>query len=368
MPIVDSAVEHGLAPLLDEAVRDDDVDGDHDALVQLAMHSLESAADTNAAIEALGTLLDVSGSLGIEIAVFKGLAIGARWHPRPELRPAVDIDVFFDPDQRDRLGDLVAAFDPDPGSRESVDHMAEEGRIFEYSFFVDGVAVDLHVDPMNLVVATKQQHLMWQHTDVLPISGGRVIRVLDLELSIIQALLHLVRDDFADLLHVFDVSLMIDNDPDWEFIETFAATEGWTDLIRFSLGVVCDTFGRPSPLPRPLTPTNRSLIAVFWPGRIRLRGTERFFQGAQRQSMASLLITGRRLDVARALTRRIFPPRHVIDDRFGGHGGPYPLALYRWRRAQRAEIKQLQRGTKSADESGHPGRTPAATGTSHEAI
>ncbi len=345
MPAVESADEHGLSPFVDLMVQEQGPDADYDALVHLAMRSLESAADTNTSITALGTFLDVSDSLGIEIAVFKGLAIGARWYPSPELRPAVDIDVFVDPDQHDRLGDLVEAFSSDPSSREAVDAMVAEGRVFEYSFFVDGVLVDLHVDPMNLVVATRQQHLMWQRTELLPISDGRSVRVLDLELSIIQALLHLMRDDFADLLHLVDVSLMIDNDPDWGFIETFAETEGWTDLIRFSLGVVCDTFDRPSPLPTSLTPINRILVSLFWPDRIRLRGAERFFQGPQRQSMASLLITGRRLDVTRALAHRIFPPRSVIDDRSETSNFPYPLALYRWRRGQRAEIKRAQAGT-----------------------
>ncbi len=354
MPIVDSAVEHGIAPLLDEAVRTGAVDGDHDALVYLTMRSLETIADTNTAIRALGTLSEAADSLGIEIAIFKGLAIGARWYPTPELRPAVDIDVFVNPAQSDRLGDLVAAFTPSPDARGIVDTMVAEGRVFEYSLLVDDVAVDLHLDPMNLVVPTRQQHVMWQRTEMIPIADGRVVRTLDLELSLIQALLHLLRDDFADLLHIYDIGLMIDADPDWDFIETFAAAEGWTDLVRFSVGVVCDALGRPSPLPRNLTAANRALTAALWPERIRVRGAERFFAGPQRQSMASLLITGRRLDVAHALTRRVVPPRSVIDDRYGTCDCPYPVALYRWRHTQHAEIKQMN--------------TTATTGARHETV
>ena len=114
MPIVNSATEHGLAPLLDDAVRDQGIDGDHEALVNLSMRSLASAGSTQAAIKALDRLVRVSDSLGIEIALFKGLAIGTRWYPRPELRPSVDIDVFVNPDHAHRLGELVEALDPDP--------------------------------------------------------------------------------------------------------------------------------------------------------------------------------------------------------------------------------------------------------------
>ncbi len=45
----------------------------------------------------LDQLIDAAESLGIEIAIFKGLAIGSQWYPRPDLRPAVDIDIFIDP-------------------------------------------------------------------------------------------------------------------------------------------------------------------------------------------------------------------------------------------------------------------------------
>ena len=44
MPIVDSAIEHGMAPLLDNAIETAKLPGDHDALIRLAMRRLDSAA------------------------------------------------------------------------------------------------------------------------------------------------------------------------------------------------------------------------------------------------------------------------------------------------------------------------------------
>ena len=348
MPIVDSAAEHGVAPLLDEAVRREGRDGDHEALVALAMRSLETEAATQATGDALLQLAGVAASLSIDVAVFKGLAIGSRWYPRPELRPAADVDVFVNPAQSGRLGELLDALAPDSAPRDAVEAMLTEGRVFEHPVNFAGVAVDVHVDPMNLVVATRQKRLVWQRTVPLDLGQGLTVRTLDLEISIIQALLHLARDDFADLLHICDISRMLEAGPDWTFVESFAATEGWRDLVRFSLGAVCDILGRPSPLPTTLEPANSAFARLFWPERIRLRGADRVFQGAQRQSVASLLITGRRLEVAGALIRRMLPPRSVIDDRHAGASGPYPVALLHWRLAQRAEIKHRRTAAREA--------------------
>ncbi len=349
-PLVDSAIEHGVAPLVDDAVRRLDLDVEHDALVLLAMHSLDSAAATAAARTALGSLLDIADSLGIELAVFKGIAIGSRWYSRPELRPAVDIDVFTAPDQSARLGEFAAAVSSKPKSRAVVDAMVAEGRVFEYPLFIDGVTVDLHLDPMNLVVPIRQRAVVWERTECIDIGEGRRVRGLDLELSIIQALLHLLRDGFADLLHVYDLSLMLDDDPDWGFIQQFADTEGLTDAIRFSVGVVCDILDRPPPIPTDLSPYSQAVTAIVWPRRSRLGGFDGAFDGPHRQSLASLLISGRRLAVASALARRVFPPRVVIDDRSPGCDCPYPIALLRWRLAQRTEIKRRRTPARRAAE------------------
>lgn len=337
MPIAVSAIEHGLAPLFDEATQTGNVPGDHDALIQLAVHRLDSAASADAAAEALTELLDAAAVFNIEIGLLKGLAIGARWYATPDLRPAVDIDVFVNPDQTDRLGPFVELLTGRPESRRAVDAMVAEGRVFEYSMRVHGVAVDLHIDPMNLVILTRQRRLVWQRCESLPLPEGPSIKVLDLELSIVQALLHVFRDNFADLLHLCDVNLMIDSRPDWGFIADYAEAEGLTDIVRFSLGFVCDVFDRPSPMPRSISTVNRALIALIWPARIRLEGDDSVARSYRRQSLASLLVEGRRLDVVRALVRRLFPPRIVIDDRFEGCECPYPIALLRWRLAQRAQ-------------------------------
>lgn len=368
MPIVSSAIEHGMAPLLDETVRNDDLDGDHDSLVQLAMHSLESAADTNAAMGALDSLLDVSDSLGIEIAVFKGLAIGARWYPRAELRPAGDVDIVVAPGQRDRVDDLVRVFDHELG--DTIAEVVDESRVFDHAVVVDAVAVDVHTDPVKLTLVPRQQDLAWQHTEAIRLPNGRSVRAFDLELSIIHTLINLLRDNVADLLHVYDISLMMDQDPDWDFIADFIAAEGWTDLIRFSLGVACDVLHRPSPLPRDMSTANRSLTKVFWPRQILLKGSDSVVQSLRRQALVSLLVSGRRRELSTPALQRLLPPRRLIDHQSGDSDGSYLSALYRWRREQRAAINRVRPVTTG------PGATdgtasiqrPTTTGEPHETL
>lgn len=337
-----SAIEHGLAPLVDDAVRTERLSAEREALVQLAMSSMDSTVATSAAWKALDTLLATADSVGVEIGVFKGLASGTRWYPRPDLRPAVDVDVFISPDQSDRMGEFVEAVTGRSSSRAAVEAMVSEGRVFEYTMLVDGVTVDLHIDPMNLVVLTRRRHDLWDRLDKIETVTGRSIGAMDLELSIVQALLHLFRDNFADLLHIYDVGLMLDEEPDFGFIASYTDAEGITDPIRFSVAVVSDVLGRPSPLPRRISRSNSWLIRAIWPKRIRLNGNESISRSYRRQSLASLLVSGRRREVTDALARRAFPPRTVIDDRFEGCDCPYPIALLRWRLAQRRENRSRQ--------------------------
>ncbi len=342
MPLVDSAIEHGVAPLLDEAVRQNDVEGDHEALVRLAMWSMESAASTLAAEDALAVLLDACKTLDIEPAIFKGASIGRRWYPRPDLRPADDIDVFVGPSQTDRLVDLVTEFDDADGIDQAIEAMIAEQRIFEYTIYIGETSIDIHRDPWNLLLTPQQQDLIWQRTVQLALPDGRTVRTLDLEMSVVMALVHLLRDTFADLMHFYDIDLMINANPDWDFIAAFAEEEGWTDLVRFSLGLVCDVLDRPSPLPRDIGLVSRIITGILWPRRLLLRGTGSVVKSHRRQFFSSLLVSGRRRDVADALIRRIFPPRAMIDYRFPDFDGPYLLALLRWRQSQHREYRTFR--------------------------
>ena len=341
LDLVDSSIEHGMAPILDDLVTSRGIEGGQDALMRLAAWSMESVAHTKAATDALLTLIDRCKELDIEPAIFKGQAVGLRWYDRPELRPSYDIDMFVSPDQRYRLVDLVQAFGSDPGADAAVAVMVDDGRVFEETITIDGVAVDIHSDPENHVLHPRNNHLMWDHTEPLELPNGETIQVLDLEASLIIALTHLFRDNFADLLHVHDVGRMMNAEPDWQIVADIAESEGWTDLIRFSLGFVCDTLERPSPLPRYTSFTSRGLIRAVWPPSIHLKGMESVIRSHRRHLYTGFLIDGRRREVLMALFQRIFPPRALIDVRIEC-SCPYPIALLQWRLAQHAYLKRFR--------------------------
>ena len=277
------------------------MDRDHEALVELAMHSLDSAAEMGAASSALVHLLDVASALNIEVAVFKGVAIATQWYEDPGRRPAADVDVFVNPGDIEQLPALIGAFADRPEAADAVRAMIGEGRVFEYSLLVDGGTIDVHLDPMNLLVPTQQARIMWERTTMVTLADGHTVRTLDLELSVIQLLLNLFRDSFADLLHFHDLDLMLNNEPDWDFIESFVEVEGWTDIVRYALAVGCDVLGRTSPLPRAIARGNRIAIERIWPREVRMAGSDSLAQSQRRQSLVSLLIEHRRRDVALSL-------------------------------------------------------------------
>ncbi|MCL1693354.1 MAG: nucleotidyltransferase family protein, partial [Actinomycetia bacterium] len=324
---------------LDHGVQHLGLEGDADALTVLAMLTLESAADLHAAQTALDTLLNVADDLGIDVAIFKGMAIGSRWYDDPSLRPAYDIDIFVAPEQLDRMGELAAHFDPAPGTEQAISAMVKENRVFEHTVSIDGFDVDIHRDPMNLTLESRLLGDIWVTAEPIELPNGTVVRMLNLEWSLIQALLHLFRDNFADLLHIYDVALMLDADPDWGAVAAYVEREGWTDLIRFSLGYVCDVLGRTSPLPTVISPQSRMLITTVWPRRLRLQGHDSVARAYRRQSLTGILVRGRRLETVRPLALRVFPPRSVIDHRSTATSDPYIVALYRWRRAQHRQAR-----------------------------
>jgi hypothetical protein len=339
VPLVDSAIEHGLVPMLDDAAENSRVTGETDAFRRLAASAMKSRAHADETASALAVFVETCSHLGIEPAIFKGRSVAERWYDAPHQRPSYDIDVFVDSAHPEHIGQLAAAFDGSPAELVAIAHMQTEGRVFEHSAAIEGVALDIHSEPFNLLLAPEQQAEFWRDTELLALSGEATIRVPSLEMSLLLALIHLMRDNFADLLHIADVGLMIDADPDWTFIARFAEAEGWTDIVRFSLGFACDTLERPSPLPRRLTPRGRALIATFWPKRYLLKGTKSVVRSHRRGTLVSILIRGRDREIGTALLQRVIPPRTYIDYRYRACRCPYPVALARWRISQHRQYR-----------------------------
>ena len=202
-----SAEEHRVAGLITATIEGGDIPIDHDLRARLTASAIASAAEHDSTLAAATSVLAIAADLGIDVAVFKGLAIAYRFYTDPTLRPATDVDVFVAPHHTDRLPTLARALGVEDTSE--IEALTSNGSVFEVMAVVDGVAVDIHSDPMNMIVPSKDPEERWSRTISVATPSGFEFRTLDLEDSIIQSLLNSFRDNFADLLHINDLRLMI---------------------------------------------------------------------------------------------------------------------------------------------------------------
>ena len=205
--VVSSAEEHRVAGLITATIEGGDIPIDHDLRARLTASAIASAAEHDSTLAAATSVLAIAADLGIDVAVFKGLAIAHRFYTDPTLRPATDVDVFVAPHHTDRLPTLARALGVEDTSE--IEALTSNGSVFEVMAVVDGVAVDIHSDPMNMIVPSKDPEERWSRTISVATPSGSEFRTLDLEDSIIQSLLNSFRDNFADLLHINDLRLMI---------------------------------------------------------------------------------------------------------------------------------------------------------------
>jgi hypothetical protein len=347
---VASAEEHRVAALVDAETQRRGIELESDLATRLAMSSLAAAGENQTALKAATAAQEAAERIGVDIALFKGLTTGVRWYKEPQARPTVDLDIFVSPFQLDRMSDLAVALGDDSPDVPVLDAMAASGRVFEHSILVEGIQIDLHRDPMNLVLLTRQEHAMWDDTVMVSLPNGLEVRTLSLEWAIIHALLHAFRDNFADLLHIYDLDLMFDDDPNWGYIADIARSEGWTGIIRYATAFVCEVLGRPSPLPKRIARWRLKLIESVWSRDLLLQGAESIVTSMRRQSALDVLTSGRTQELVGAYAKRLTPPREVIDLRAGPTDDPYPVALFRWRLSQARSNADMREDTDTAED------------------
>lgn len=89
--VVCSAEERGVAAFLDAVVTERGLATSPPQVKQLlAMKVFETTHENRNAMIAIDHLLDAAASLGVEVAIFKGVAVGFRFHPNPKLRRPTD--------------------------------------------------------------------------------------------------------------------------------------------------------------------------------------------------------------------------------------------------------------------------------------
>ena len=134
--------------------------------------------------------------------------------------------------------------------------------------------------------------------------------------------------------------MMFDDDPDWDFVMSYAHSEGLGDLVRYAVWSVSELLGIACPVATNVSRANRLIARRTWPLNLFLKGHESVVASLRRQALVGLMIEGQRLAAARALTLRFAPPRALVESQEPTEA-LYPLAVYRWRRAQRAHLESI---------------------------
>lgn len=243
-----SAAEHRMTGLLWSSVRTGAVPCAAPWKEQLATGDVLVRSRHRRIWDALASVSDRLGALGIEFAVIKGVPAEARWYDRTGERPCHDLDLWVAPSDVRRVGEVVAALAPDHGLRDHLPEVFGRGLGQSIDFAVNGISVDLHVDLFKLGPPSRQPDRLWAHTGPFVLPDGREVKVLDAELSLVHFLLHLNRDSFCWLLGFSDVArILCCEEIDWDAVGRLVEDEGLDASTWGGLEVVADALGIPPP-------------------------------------------------------------------------------------------------------------------------
>lgn len=328
--LVRSAIEHRVDGLLWRAVQEGQISMPASEQRVLAGLSLRTRARNARLWDVLEETTTLLAAEGIEVASAKGVTSESRWYEQAGTRPALDLDLFLRPDHLKRAREVVEIIQPSHALVESVADLARTGRLQSIDIRFRGVDVDLHFDILKFEIETKQNELIWDRTELVPTPNGGIVRVLDPEMSLILALLHLNKDRFAYLLGFVDVVRIIEQERlDWAFVDRFLRVEGIESHIYSALDVIFETLH----LETPEHPVQSGWRSAFWkrlwPEQMRLNGDVGRVSNRRRKYLIGATARGRSLEAAWRRLQRMFPPKELLDYYHPRRGGPYLWRLMR---------------------------------------
>ena len=202
----------------------------------------------------------------------------------------------------------------------------------------DGVSLDLHLDPMNLLARTRQLNLLRDRALPVSLADGTPVRVLDPSVALVHWAMNQSRDGFPYLVGLVDMRFALADDRlDWDEIRRLAGSEGWTSLVMGALRFGCETLGLRLPdFVEPPARRERAINALLPPAS-RLCGAQTVTRATATQWLVQLAAQGRSVESGRHFARRLFLPRSLLD-RHTDLSGPYLWRLYQHR------MRSLRRG------------------------
>lgn len=327
--VVADALEHGMASVLLAALADSG-----QQLVPTAQHML--AVEDMAARHRYATAeLELSRAIrraasgGFELGAFKGVTAAERWFiSDPSARGSNDVDVFMDPKNFASMATLVSLL-ARPGDDVSRALARSDRQVTE--MYGGAVPLDVHQDPMNLMLRSRQLDLIWSRTTIHTTRLGDSVRVLDPSLALIQMVINSLRDNYAYLLQVMEIGRALD-DPrvDWAFVRQFIRTEGCEAMVLDGIAFV----QRYLDIPALALTTRRPrsvFAAVLVPERKRVTGFAGWLKATDRLHFLPFWLHGRRREAIGWTVRHAMPrPTALVDAGFTNGSYPIRALRYRW--------------------------------------
>lgn len=315
--LVESAREHRLFGLAWSAMNRSDPECPPELRRRLALLDLAEIASHDRQWRALATVVDVLADRGIRVVALKGVTAEQRFFDRTGERPSVDLDVLVaDPH---RIGEAVSLLHSGHPLAETCQHLVDTGTLQSVDLMVDGVPVDLHVDPLKLGLAWRGRDEWLRRTQSLPRPDGGAVEVFDVATTMVMMLVHAGRDRFRYRLSLIECA-RIGAAVDWHDVGSLAATEGIGDQVLVAAEAIAHEMGIDSPAPS--GGWRVRLWRRLWREETRVLGRlgeVRFLRRAQ--WLLPLTARGRSVEAIRHLATTVFPPRDVVAFRHGD--GPY---------------------------------------------
>lgn len=324
---VDSALLHRMAGLAYEATEEGRLDVGPAARRELAAAKLVAAAHNveveRAAVAVVAQLRDN----GWETAIFKGVATARRWYPVPGTRATGDVDLLLSPTASSAIEQVLALVAPGHSLAGKAQKLFDAGRIQSIDFVRGQIWIDLHTDPIKVGIDLPNLAQLWERTTTIDLAGVPVL-TLDAEASLLQGLIHLIKDRFSRLHGFVDIARIARDGLDWRWVQSFARDAGLYVHVNQALRVVSDVLQIDLPYDREA----RSLVwRAIWPERIRLRGQAGMTRKVRSHYWIPLTMPGRRLDGLRWLSRIVVPPADLVEYMHPDTSGPYPLRVMQYR-------------------------------------
>lgn len=336
--LLESAAEHRMSGLLATAASRTGSSGP--GMEVLSEISTLSWAHNRLVAESAAKIIGEAAAMGVEVAVIKGVALEALCYGEMGERPTSDLDLVVHPSHLNRVPDLIRALQPNHILLPHLDDLIDGGWLGSVDLTVGTLAVDLHLDPLKLEV-TKTAHpdAFWARRQTVS-AAGIGLPTFDAEASLLLSLVHLNKDRFRYLIGYSDVVRLAALVSDWEWVERAMRDEGLRGPLILTLEAVYDDLDLGAPPLAAQGGVKATAWRRLWPADIRLSGSPGEVRYRYRQTLIPVLGSGHTGEVVVSWSRRMFPPRALLDAYYPSTSGPYPWRLVSGRVRRRVERRR----------------------------